>query len=368
MLLIIYNNSQKKNERIDLPTDLINYLIVTTLALLISDTLAILAASRMFSFFSIISIVSNTIVYIGAPIPSLLWLWYVSVELIYENNLRKAIMRPAIFLTCIFGLLSITSPFTHLLFSVDNGVYSRGDFFYAPTILAFIYLFVSILIVYKKLMIIPKRKAFSIIMFPVAPLSIGVLQLLNVVPPVTWSALSLSILLLYLNTQNNRLGTDYLTGANNRRALDYYLSYRIKNFKINKGFGGLLIDIDNFKQINDSLGHDIGDEALEMSVSILQNSLRNRDFISRYAGDEFVVIVDIDNVDSLKIIIDRINDSLDVFNSAGVKPFKLGMSIGYEIYDPILFPTPNSFIKALDLKMYANKEERKRRESPHFPI
>jgi len=85
--------------------------------------------------------------------------------------------------------------------------------------------------------------------------------------------------------------TDALTGVNNRRAFDE----RIQE-ELNRGLKGYrpcavaMIDIDDFKKINDTHGHQIGDHALVHIANIVLNSIKHSDFLARYGGEEFVVI------------------------------------------------------------------------------
>jgi diguanylate cyclase (GGDEF)-like protein len=83
--------------------------------------------------------------------------------------------------------------------------------------------------------------------------------------------------------------TDPLTGIPNRRALEIELRGRIDT---NEPFCYIFMDLDGFKQINDTQGHDAGDEALKSVASALQHASRRGDFIARFAGDEFIAILD----------------------------------------------------------------------------
>lgn len=87
---------------------------------------------------------------------------------------------------------------------------------------------------------------------------------------------------------------DTLTGLYNRLKLDIVINQKLKDFsKYQHLFSFILIDIDHFKTINDTYGHDIGDEILVSIASTLKSSLRKDDFICRWGGEEFVVILDL---------------------------------------------------------------------------
>lgn len=95
--------------------------------------------------------------------------------------------------------------------------------------------------------------------------------------------------------QQNILKTstlDPLTGAYNRQVLSGFLEEAHKNFKeAGKPFSLLMLDIDHFKQVNDTYGHLMGDQVLQLLVMLLKNTLRDRDYVIRFGGEEFLIIL-----------------------------------------------------------------------------
>lgn len=86
--------------------------------------------------------------------------------------------------------------------------------------------------------------------------------------------------------------TDGLTSAYNRLALDEYLVERVERSEVMKeGFTLLLLDIDNFKSINDKFGHPIGDRVLVAMVKKCRTAIRSDDFLARYGGEEFAIVL-----------------------------------------------------------------------------
>ena len=106
------------------------------------------------------------------------------------------------------------------------------------------------------------------------------------------------------------------------------------------------------------LGHDAGDEALKEAIGIIRKSLRQNDFIARYGGDEFVIIMDIHSREMLERAIGRITTNVDNFNREGLKPYKISFSMGYDIYDTRSQMTSDDFFNHIDLLMYENKKSR----------
>ena len=117
-----------------------------------------------------------------------------------------------------------------------------------------------------------------------------------------------------------------------------------------------MIDLNNFKCINDNFGHDMGDVALQISAKILNSCVRSNDFIARYGGDEFYIVLETYNINDLEIIVDRIKTAVEVFNESSNQPYGLGFSMGYAVYDYNTHMTVEEFQKYIDVLMYGNKQ------------
>jgi len=101
---------------------------------------------------------------------------------------------------------------------------------------------------------------------------------------------------------------DSLTGLCNRDFANKWLESKAKS---KSKVGVLFLDLDNFKKFNDNYGHHIGDEVLINISRRLQNSVRSRDYVCRYAGDEFIILIDDEDRSTIDEIGERIRLSLD---------------------------------------------------------
>lgn len=171
--------------------------------------------------------------------------------------------------------------------------------------------------------------------------------------------MAVSLLIIYLRIQDRGLKTDYLTEAFNRRQLDNYIKYKIKRCTKDKTFSAIIIDIDDFKQINDTFGHVVGDEVLIQVVKLLKNSLRHNDFIARYGGDEFCVVTDIYTQDKLQSIVERIKNDVCAFNQQCKKQYKINMSMGYDVYNYESRMNADDYLVHIDKLMYLQKKASK---------
>ena len=150
---------------------------------------------------------------------------------------------------------------------------------------------------------------------------------------------------------------DELTGLLNRRAFNDDLDARIGR-SVRRGRSGALIyvDLDNFKQVNDTHGHETGDEVLKTLAGILHQSIREYDLAARLGGDEFAVwLDDTDQTIALgrgKNIVSACND-LKEFSGSEDEP--LGVSVGIAVYSPTSEETLEGLVARADQAMYEAK-------------
>ncbi len=142
---------------------------------------------------------------------------------------------------------------------------------------------------------------------------------------------------------------DTLTGLPNRSAI-----YRKINAEINRlcMFCVLFIDLNGFKKINDTFGHLMGDDILKQTGSKIRSCLRKSDFLGRYGGDEFVVVLCETTSDKGVRIAERIKN--EAFKAEGIS---VKLSVGMAMY-PNDEKTPESLIKKADRRMYEDKKSR----------
>lgn len=130
--------------------------------------------------------------------------------------------------------------------------------------------------------------------------------------------------------------TDGLTGTQNRRFFDDALREYIVEFKkIRKPVGLMILDLDHFKSINDTHGHDVGDEVLKAVAKCLRDLTRYHDVVARLGGEEFAVVVP--NMDAQQMIkfADRIRRAVAalIIPTIGNVRLKVTTSIGLAVWD-----------------------------------
>jgi len=148
---------------------------------------------------------------------------------------------------------------------------------------------------------------------------------------------------------------DPLTGLPNRNLLHDRLAHAIT--RRGEGLNAVLfLDLDRFKLINDSYGHDVGDELLRAVAARLQHCLRAGDTVARLGGDEFVVLLeDLPSVDAAAAIAGKIASRLSVPVTVGERELPLAASVGIALH-PRDGADPQTLLKHADTAMYRAKE------------
>lgn len=155
---------------------------------------------------------------------------------------------------------------------------------------------------------------------------------------------------------------DALTGLPNRLSMQQRLSLAMELAKRNrKKLAVMLVDLDEFKAINDTRGHIAGDQALTQIASRLRTSVRGSDTVARYGGDEFVILAgELDRAEDAGMIAEKVADMIQVPISLAGGPAQVGCSIGISIF-PDDSEDVDTLIARADKAMYASKAEKGRR-------
>jgi diguanylate cyclase (GGDEF)-like protein len=151
--------------------------------------------------------------------------------------------------------------------------------------------------------------------------------------------------------------TDDLTGLLNRRALIERLGDEVLRSRRYRADLALIIcDIDYFKEINDTYGHDAGDKVLRIISTVIKELLRQTDMIGRYGGDEFLLILPETSLEGAKEIAERIQHAVEEYeiNIGFKKPIKTTLSLGVAQFNVEKEDT-NDLIKRADNALYVAK-------------
>ena len=333
-------------------------MLLTTMLLLVIDVI-----SRCDGFaypaFPALNRWGNLALFLITPVLPSLWVMYVYSQTRGDGSIPLSAFLILLLLNAENILLVIATQYNGWFYTIDAAnIYHRGPlypFHHAVTLVMLLWAYV---VTYKNRRNVDKRVLYSLIFYPIPSLLGGVLQtlvysfafaLIGVVP-------ALLVVLLY--AQDDTIYTDYLTGVGNRKKLEAVLKEKITKCSPRRTFAFLMLDIDNFKKINDTLGHEMGDRVLKTSADLLKRCVRANDYVTRYGGDEFCLILDVSHEAGLNRVVDRIENALSALNLTGAQLVKLSFSMGYQIYSCENRLQLELFVKQVDMLMYEAKRSK----------
>lgn len=264
---------------------------------LISDIIWAFGQGGMIPFSTDLNKITSAVGLVAVSLLILAWCVFV----IYRFGTSKS-NKPLIVLHYLVAaadcVLTISSIFTGYVFYInDEGVYTIGNGYNVHLALVMIQLFGSGIFSFIRSFRNKQAKLRSeyrlpllfIIIPAIAAVLEGILPLTPIVPLGTF----LPIFLAFLEIQSNEIYSDALTGLNNRRSMEIYLQDMIRDASNDNTFRIYMLDINNFKSVNDQHGHVIGDKALQIVArAIRRTSDRIQGYCARYGGDEFILITD----------------------------------------------------------------------------
>lgn len=292
-----------------------------------------------------------------------LWISYIDYT-IYED--KKRLIKRWFYCqpSLIILVLSIINFFYPILFVItDENVYSR-----LPLVVISL-VFTGVIYLYGMYMVIINRKRlnnnvlYGVLVFLLLPISAAVLQLSFYGLLLIWPATAVALMFSYLIFETTSSSRDYLTGAYLRMRAEEFIKTLIKK---HKKFAVVMIDLDDFKGVNDTFGHHVGDAMLVEITTTLKTVFNDKSVISRYGGDEFLIVIEGANFEDMELYRKQIQQSLRNSNNlyARAQKFSYGVAFCEKVEDL----TMDSIITIADDNMYLDKaknKNNKRRKSDY---
>lgn len=356
LVLIVYMLSriEIKKER-HLSEKIFDAMVWITFFALIAETITFLIDGKPGAFVHFLQYATNTYLFLASSGIGILWILFVDLRIFHSITRIKKWIKFLIIPYSILILLLIFDFFgANLIFSVnEENVYMRGHL----VSLSFIYVFLSFL-TSLILAIRAVRKKGHIRFFPVhyfiIPSLLGtIIQGMFYGLSIGWLCTSVALLFVQLHVANQNTYVDELSGLYNRKYFGWLVE-KLTNGKKNRFIGAIMIDIDQFKSINDKFGHSVGDDAIK-SIGKLLSNVSTSDIIAfRIGGDEFIVLHLNGNETDIKKLRQMINEQIKEFNETSKKPYSFSISMGCSTcYTD--GTSLDSFFHQLDRKMYEEK-------------
>lgn len=293
---------------------------------------------------------SGSGLFLGNVMIGYLWAKFIMVHMnIPFSDIRRNIYRTIGLISIVLLVINIFYP---LVFSVSDGRYQRGFAYIIFLLFAAFYILDSLYLYVKRV-----KKNGSLKLFPVhiflIPVILGVvIQAFFVEIAITWTSIAISVAGIMTALKNEIIFTDCLTGLYNRVYLEF-LHKRACNKK-DCWVSGIMIDLNGFKQINDNYGHAEGDLALCIVADLLRKSFSEYGVVTRYAGDEFVIMLNTTDDQLIQKIIKSAKKNFVTENEKSDKPYQLSASMGYAITN-LSNETIDDFMNRIDEQMYQDK-------------
>lgn len=328
-----------------------NFMLIVTFIATINETLSFIIDARPGFIFHILQYISNTISSASSGIIGYCWCLFVEYH-IHRNFKRikkksRILSVPLIIATI---LIFINLLGTGIIFDISKeNVYTRGPMNFILYIFVFVYYIESIYTVQKA-----KNDSILVEFFPIyffiIPCMIGtMIQGFFFGISTIWLCVAIAFILVYIEIQISISFIDDLSGLYNRKYMNHYLN-KLQNNKA-KHVYGFLMDINDFKTINDIYGHLKGDQAIIQFGKILQHSIDKDSVAIRMGGDEFVIFAILKSNEEALALKKRIEQNVRQFNIHSKEPFHLSFSIGIAKYNGNI----DTFLSAMDDSMYEAK-------------
>ena len=330
--------------------------IILTMVACVLDFVMFYVDGKPGLFMRILNYAGNTYCFMANPIFIASWCLYEDLKLYRSVARVKRIYTYAFIPALVMVLITLVNIFIPLIFTIDEtNTYSRLPLGYMFYIVDIGYLLFSIWILRSFQERYGKVRFFPLYLM-IGPIFLGcVLQVVFYGVSLIWVSIAVGLTAIYMAIQNEFSYLDKLTGLFNRAYLDYMLENSVKD---KSNLGGIMIDVDYFKEINDTWGHSVGDEALIDVARIITFAKPDKAVAIRFAGDEFIVLVKGTTDNALDGIVKDIREELKLFNETEQRQYKLSLSLGYGIYDPAKESSIDAFLKHMDDYMYEEKNEK----------
>lgn len=329
---------------------LLQQMMVTIVIANISDCCVYYLTGSSNIVIKVLVFLSGSGLFLGNVMIGYLWAKFIMVHMnIPFSDIRRNIYRTIGLISIVLLVINIFYP---LVFSVSDGRYQRGFAYIIFLIFAAFYILDSLYLYVKRV-----KKNGSLKLFPVhiflIPVILGVvIQAFFVEIAITWTSIAISVAGIMTALKNEIIFTDCLTGLYNRVYLEF-LHKRACNKK-DCWVSGIMIDLNEFKQINDNYGHAEGDLELCIVADLLRKSFSEYGVVTRYAGDEFVIMLNTTDDQLIQKIIKSAKKNFVTENEKNDKPYQLSASMGYAITN-LSNETIDDFMNRIDEQMYQDK-------------
>ena len=276
----------------------------------------------------------------------------------YKNpNRTRKFMRISLVLMIIHTIILLCNVKGEFYFFIsrDDNMYHYGSLYIIRVIASALpAVFIIFVFLYSLAVKDGKFEKTAVFIALTYILSVGVSSIFDIkrmTSSLVWPAITAMLLYTYFFIIRQDARIDSLTKIGNRFALNEFID-KLSRLTTQESWAIIMLDMDHFKEINDTLGHTVGDMALRDMAEIIKGSIGPADFAARYGGDEFVIAVKSDPPPLLA----RLQEAIQRFNDQKKRSYQIQMSFGYDIFVTGTDQIVQDFLGHIDSLMYAQKK------------
>lgn len=298
----------------------------------------------------------NFIVFLFTPLIGSLWAIYLDHKITKSlDHIKKNYYYLLPFI--IGGVLLVINFFTPVLFSISaDNEYTREPLMKLNGAMLILLLFYIVYFAYINRKNIDKRLLYGAALFLVFPALGGIIQMIFYGVSTIYSMFALGIFSTYIALETMGTSRDSLTGLFTRVKANEYINELL--YKSGE-FGVIMIDLDDFKNLNDNHGHTEGDKLLIRFGKVLSEVFFKESIVSRFGGDEFLIIKNNFHISDFDQYKKKIYEELKIEHDSNEIYEGFKFSIGCSVYEGGSKRTGEELIIEADNNMYANKAENK---------
>jgi len=292
------------------------------------------------------------------PLVPCLWAAYIDYR-IFGSPERLKRRRYYSYIIILSTALMILNFFYPIVFEVSReNVYSRGPGLWVILLMIYGQILYLVLVAYRNRQRVRDQVLVAIFAMISAPAVGAVVQLLVFGAFLTWPLMALAITMTYVVLETVTASRDYLTGLASRLRVDDYIQRLVEN---RTPFGLAVIDLDDFKYINDNLGHQAGDRHLQHFAEALKSAFPDARIVGRLGGDEFVAVTRDTDTQVMAQYREKLRLALLRESLSGVRASLLRFSFGTVVYRGETGVSWDDLYARADEAMYSDKAINKNR-------
>ncbi len=353
---LIFHVSRKEN-RYRGSYEYFRAILIATGALTTLEMISWMFDGVLTDFARTFNIISNYLVLYASALPVTFWFMYFDYRSYFEDEKLKLRRLYYLVMNLIIATAVTMNFKIQYLFEISAENHYVGH--YGASILGGIqvlFILTYIMDSLKNRKIIHPKIMRNIALLAILPVIGIALQTLFYGGVFIWPMMTYVCLYTFLLIEREEMTKDPLTGLALRSQMETRINNRIRK---NRPFSLIMLDLDGFKSINDSYGHVTGDRILVDFSAILTHAIRKIDTAYRYAGDEFILLIETDETGVAQRVVDRILEEITKYNSLSSMTLPLGTSFGVlELIDTQGLDI-NQILGRVDELMYSNKREKK---------